>query len=525
MDDAIAQSQSPQAAIPPLRGKHVLLPWVFLAGATWLFFVFSISPQWMLNPEYRYGWAVPFLCLTLCWDRWQTRGATAPARGVFWAITVGAVLCIAILAGILIREANPDWLFPTWGIAFSTMGLLLLEAFAAGGIPWARLFTPPILFLLTALPWPFFLEHRVVQDLTGFVTAMATEILVTFGIPALQHGNVIEVSTGLVGIDEACSGIRSLQAVVMISLFCGAKFRLGFLRSAVLMLAGAFLACLCNVARSSTLAVVAATKGMTALASWHDPLGVAILLVCFSGVWLGAMLLSRTGHLSRREEASESLPTIPNPLPVAAVACLIAWFPLTWIATQFWYRAHEHSTDAGAHWEIDWPRNNPSFISHEIPKYTFNLLLYDEGYEAGWDEADHSHWEAAYFRWRPGLRAAQSLRDHVPQTCLPGSGMSLMSAPSRTNLNIHGMAFPVERYVADDRGRTLYIYRCISSDFAETTDGSSIDWSRASRMRRVWEGKRQRSDQRIIEISAAGYGSQQAADQALERELDSLIRT
>ena len=38
-------------------------------------------------------------------------------------------------------------------------------------------------------------------------------------IAALQHGNLIEVKSGILGIDEACSGVRSLQASVMVAFF------------------------------------------------------------------------------------------------------------------------------------------------------------------------------------------------------------------------------------------------------------------------------------------------------------------
>ncbi len=39
---------------------------------------------------------------------------------------------------------------------------------------------------------------------------MTVTTLVWFGIPAVQMGNVIQIPTGTVGIDEACSGVRSL---------------------------------------------------------------------------------------------------------------------------------------------------------------------------------------------------------------------------------------------------------------------------------------------------------------------------
>jgi hypothetical protein len=60
-----------------------------------------------------------------------------------------------------------------------------------------------------------------------------------FHISAVQHGNVIEVKTGLLGIDEACSGIRSLQATLMVSLFLGELYRAATLRRVVLIVCGA----------------------------------------------------------------------------------------------------------------------------------------------------------------------------------------------------------------------------------------------------------------------------------------------
>ena len=50
------------------------------------------------------------------------------------------------------------------------------------------------------------------------VTVGALNLL---GITAVQRGNVIELQTGSVGFDEPCSGIRSLQAVLMLALFLG----------------------------------------------------------------------------------------------------------------------------------------------------------------------------------------------------------------------------------------------------------------------------------------------------------------
>ena len=39
----------------------------------------------------------------------------------------------------------------------------------------------------------------------------------------MPHGNVIETTGGFVDIDTACSGIRSLQAALMLALFFGER--------------------------------------------------------------------------------------------------------------------------------------------------------------------------------------------------------------------------------------------------------------------------------------------------------------
>jgi exosortase len=124
--------------------------------------------------------------------------------------------------------------------------------------------------------------------------AATVELLGWLGIPAMPHGNVIEVATGVVGIDEACSGIRSFQATRLISLFLGEFYRLNFARRLGLVLGGFALSLLFNLVRMTLLVWVAARNGVAAIASWHDPSGVTILVACFFSLWgLGVWLQSR----------------------------------------------------------------------------------------------------------------------------------------------------------------------------------------------------------------------------------------
>jgi len=68
-----------------------------------------------------------------------------------------------------------------------------------GGGGWLRHFAFPILFFLVALPWPVRFEQIVIQDLMRAVTAINVIFLQLAGVPALQHGNVIEIGSGFAG--------------------------------------------------------------------------------------------------------------------------------------------------------------------------------------------------------------------------------------------------------------------------------------------------------------------------------------
>ncbi len=76
------------------------------------------------------------------------------------------------------------------------------------------------------------------------VANVAAETAMLLGIPAQVEGNLIRVSAGLLGLNEACSGIRSLQTSLMIGLLFGELKRLSFLRRVALVIGAVVIALL-----------------------------------------------------------------------------------------------------------------------------------------------------------------------------------------------------------------------------------------------------------------------------------------
>ena len=368
----------------------------------WLWFVLinDLCVEWTVNPQYSYGWAVPFLCAFLLWQS-AKREAPSGKRSAPCALLFA--LCALLYAPTrLIEEANPGWRLVSWALAIEVVGLTLIFirlALGASPLRFGRgegqsevppplsafqrfnfsAFIFPVCFFLVAVPWPSPIEGPLIQGLTRADSSITCELLGWIGIPAMPHGNVIEVATGVVGIDEACSGIRSFQATLMISLFLGELYSLGRLRRVICVVAGFALSFLFNLARMSLLVWVAARKGVAAIASWHDPAGVTILLACFFCLWgLGIVLKSgkrkaESGNQGRKMEGgNENAERLKaetlkgesgnqksenknkfrlSAFQISAFA-LAGWVLLTEFSVEAWYRWHEARVPAATQWTV-----------------------------------------------------------------------------------------------------------------------------------------------------------------------------
>ena len=148
-----------------------------------------------------------------------------------------------------------------------------------------RHFAFPVAFIFVAVPWPTLVETPVIQGLMRIVAHVAAETAMLLGIPAQVEGNLIRVSTGLVGVNEACSGIRSLQTSLMIGLLFGELKRLSVLRRVALVVGAVAIALVANFVRAVFLVTVAATKNISEVTRWHDIAGYTIVALVFVGPW------------------------------------------------------------------------------------------------------------------------------------------------------------------------------------------------------------------------------------------------
>lgn len=522
-------------AVPPAQetlvaGEKRVFAWrwglaLFALLMLWLEIVQQLRSEWSLNPQYSYGWTVPFLVGWLFYQRWSRRPAPSPARARGLTITVTILAALLLLPARFIAVANPDWRLLSWVMALLVALISLCALSLAGGVPWLRHFSFPILFFLVAVPWPTQLEQLVIQSLMRADTAITIQLLNLFGTLAVQHGNVIELSTGPVGIDDACTGVRSLQATFMIALFLGEFYRMSAGRRCLLLVAAAFVAFACNIGRTFLLCEVAANSGIAAIHRWHDPAGYTILLICLFALWGLSLWLNWSSADSSAPPLKPKTSSIANRIGAALPIALLVWLLLIEVTTAAWYTPSRKRSTFAKSWSVTFPTNEQSFQNEPIPAAAQELLRYNEGGSATW-RTENRAWLLYSFRWLPGRTAALFVKNHRPDICLPATGLTMTDESSVELVKINGVNLPLRFYRFRREQVPLHVAYCYwdgRSDYDNDRQAGEEDWSIRGRLRAAREGKRE-IGARMLELAVWGFEDDAEGRRALISELNKIVR-
>ncbi len=558
---ALAENRVRSSPVSGLRLEAILL----LAGLAILWFILcrQLSYEWAANEQYSYGWFVPFFAAFLFWLRWEEWRAAEDQRSAvaqlearpgfrmsgeslltgsaFQSFRFSAFVMFLLFLFFPVRlfeVANPDWRPLSWIHALVVVSLTLVAIRFWGGKSAVRHFAFPVCFILVAVPWLTPIEAPLVQGLMRLVASVATETLTLLGIPAQLEGSLIRVSSGVVGVSEACSGVRSLQTSLMIGLLFGELKRLTIVRRFALVGAALAIALLANFARAFFLVWIAATKNLAAVEGWHDLAGYAIVGVVFLGTVAVAAGLGRTSHTAHaipgappassavRQNLASSRWRHARPYTFALLTLL--YLLLVEAGVEGWYRWHERALVPAPRWTVKWPQQSPGLHELKIDEHTLDMLRFDAGREVSWSVkpqgedgfapgslAEHSAVAFLYFfRWEPGTATVLRARAHRPDICLPATGWRQVGAPGyrsyavSDNFALPFRLFRFQRESGD--GRMIYAdaFFCLREDRVRAEDAGkavtpSSDWSIGDRWMAVRSGLRN-PGQQVLEFALVG---------------------
>lgn len=304
-----------KSAAPPATTLPTSL-WTALGlGAAFMIFVgWDHSHWWRHREDYGFGWLVPIFVLYVVRERWS-RLLTAVAAcqapespraggGMGGLLTAGGYAALVggalfFLLGAFYRAgagpSHPGSQALAMGLAAILLPLAWLNApdtCSPRRVAWWRdarwavvgVFVFPCLVWLVSAPLVSVVENRLSLFLLNQVMAVVFFLFDTLGLPLQQEGNVLvlpPVEPGVenrVGVEQACSGIRSLTGCIFAGSFLAAVFLdKGWKKIALVSCALGF-AFLTNLARSVFLTAWAYRYGSEAIeGAIHDWTGFAIL--------------------------------------------------------------------------------------------------------------------------------------------------------------------------------------------------------------------------------------------------------
>jgi exosortase len=325
----------------PTAAKVNLAALAILAAAL----VVHLWPEWSHDADLSHGFLAPVACgllVYLCLHP-GARG-TLPGRAA--AILTGS-FGAAALAGLWtagLFAVTLDWTSPlvdfTLACSFALLGFGAIAAFADRRVAlvpfsWACLAAAALWPLCSPIPPGTY--SRLTSALQLWVSGSVMRTLGLLGVAAHREGNIIELARGTVGIEEACSGVRSLISCV----FAGVLFSAALTRkpwARVLIIAvSAPLALAMNFVRSLTLTLLV-NGGVHIEGAWHDATGYSVLAVTAAIlVWLAVALdrgspagatAGRAGPLPRAGPGTGRIPASQAVLlcVLAAAAATLVFF-------------------------------------------------------------------------------------------------------------------------------------------------------------------------------------------------------
>jgi exosortase len=463
-----------------------------------------LAQDWGAEEQYRYGFGVPLLAAWIAWRRFPGPVAPAPAGPLWWCVMALALAMLAL--GTALSWHDPLWRLTGAMLEAGATLLCIAWLHRLGGGPLVRrqLFT--LLFAALAVPWPVPVELWTIRHLASAVTDIAVSTANLIGIPALQHGNTVELTSGFVGMDEACSGIQSLQAALMATFFLGEFFALSVARRIAIVAAGAAVSFIANCGRVLALTAFAHTHGGSVPDGWHDFIGGTATAVTFA-LLLGAALLIARGNTPPPPADAPYAARARMPEGIAVFALVLA-IPL---AARAWLpRFQDARTFSTAPaWVLSDAHLPPGWSTESVPptKTLRTGLRFSEWQSFQLRDPGGATAQVIRLAWRSGVRMPAFATNHTPAVCMPSSGWTQHGAAFLLTLKVRGTELPCAAYPFErDGARLLALQNLSAGGLTEMrlTDPAQIPGG-FRRLATLWQAPlRQITDELLLYIPDPG---------------------
>lgn len=236
----------------------------------------TLVRKWLDEPEFSYGIVIPIIAAYLLWvRRAQLREQRIAGRSTGLAmVLLGCGLqVVGSLSGTLLVSGI--------ALVFTLLGILLY----LGGASHFRIAALPVAILILMVPLPSYAVGQVSWYLQEGASTISSSALRLLSVPVYRDGNLLNLPNYVLEVKQACSGSRSIFALLALALILGFSIERKWWARILLVAAAPLLAVGANIVRIVGTGLIARQWGaLAASESLHAAWGVIVFLVAVMGL-------------------------------------------------------------------------------------------------------------------------------------------------------------------------------------------------------------------------------------------------
>lgn len=238
--------------------------------------------RWDQQPEYSHGYLIPIIA---GWLLWKRRRALLPSIGQpSW---IGPLLILLAAAMHVVGKLSALFMLSQLAFIVALFGIAL----GLGGYTLLRVVFVPIVFLIFAIPFPYFIDAILTWNLQLISSQFGVFFIRLFQIPVFLEGNVIDLGNYKLQVVEACSGLRYLYPLMSLGFLAAYLFQAPFWQRALIFLSTISITIVMNSFRIGLVGVLVNYWGpQDADGALHMFEGWIIFIAC-SGLLITEMYL------------------------------------------------------------------------------------------------------------------------------------------------------------------------------------------------------------------------------------------
>ncbi len=245
--------------------------------------------KWMIDrwsvkdTYYSHGFLVPFISAFIIWQKREE------------------------LSKLIIKPLNSGWLLFGLGLLIHALSISFRVSFSSGfsliitltglimitlGKDFLKKLAFPVCFLISMIPLPLALIASLSFRLKIFAAQVSAKIMNMIGVATIREGSILRTAHSILMVEDPCSGIRSLVALISLGALAAYFSNLSKPRKTILFFSSIPIAVSTNIIRITSLGLVSEIYGEKyATGLFHDTMGILVFVFAFLGLMLVQKLL------------------------------------------------------------------------------------------------------------------------------------------------------------------------------------------------------------------------------------------